>query len=182
MRNRLCILLLLPIFVACNNTQRPERRPLADTTFGKAYSTQYGQHYLSRGVRQNVIDLDLYSENLSLDSLHHIVGTGTNLYLSDIFLPEGEDTLLAGTFVSDTTAAEYTFLPGVDYDSNISGAYLLNITDGNLTSYTIFTEGSFIVNREADSTHIHFTLKYTQGNVPLTYEADFHGVIDYEKQ
>ncbi len=187
MKYKFHILLLLVLAVACTPNQRPERKPLADTSFDKAYSRNYGAHYLTRGIEQNVIDLDLYSGNLGLDSANHIVGTGTNLYLSDIFIPASENKLHDAEgeeliFASDTTGAEYTFLPGVDYDGNISGAYLLNITEGNLTSYTVFDEGSFTVNHAADTTRIHFVFKYTQSSVRLTYEADFCGVIEYDRK
>lgn len=167
------------LFVACNNSGTPTyQTSIGDTQFDKAYVKQYGQFYASRGVEQVVFDLDLYSENLQLDS-GRIVGSGTNLYISDIFLPNDTKEFLLGSYISDTTAAVYTFLPGVEYDGNISGAYLLNIVDGNLQGYTIFSEGSFQVEQDADSIQISFNLQYEHYGLKKTYKAQFKGIIEY---
>lgn len=150
---------------------------MGDTTFVEAYSTSYGAYYAGRGVEQNVIELDLYSEGLGLDSAGIIVGTGSNLYFSDIFLPSTEQQLLAGTYHSDTTGSAYTFLPGVDYEGNISGAYLLLIDNGILAGYTIFEDGSFVAEQDADTMRISFSMKYNEYGVQKTYNAVFRGVI-----
>ena len=172
------LLIIAGVLAGCNNKPAPEKKEIGEIVFTTAYSTFYGTHYASRGIKQNVVDLDLYSEKIGLDSTHHIVGTGTNLYFSDIFLPSDLTALQAEEYASDTTGAEYSFLPGVDYEGNISGAYLLRINDGKLSGYTVFDEGRFVLTQDGDSTHISFSLKYTEGrNMVKTYEAEFHGIL-----
>ncbi len=181
MKHTATILLSLCLLASCGNHVTPEKKPIGENKLVNGYSHSYGAHYKSRGINQNVVDLDLYSANIDLDSAHHIVGTGTNLYISDIFLPAGETTMQATTYTSDTTADEFTFLPGVDYEGNISGAYLLRITDGKLTGYTIFDEGQFTLLQDGDTTSILFSLKYKEGkNIINTYEAEFKGIIAYD--
>ena len=63
-----------------------------------AYQEIYGHFYDS--VPYAVVALDLYSEGLTLNKDHKMEGTGYNLYLSDIFVPdslleEGEYTSLS---------------------------------------------------------------------------------------
>lgn len=177
MKQHLIILLTLFILVGCNPNTPSNKKTIGETSFDKAYSKSYGIHYAGRGVEQQVTDLAIYSEKLDLDSTGTIIGSGTNLYLSDIFLPSTEKHLLEGKYLSDTTGNAYTFLPGVDYDGNISGAYLLNIENGNLINYIIFESGSYIVEQYADTTQINFTLKYNEYGMQKLYEAIFRGII-----
>ncbi len=173
------VLSLVFVIVGCNSAPTPEKKDVKSHSFLKAYVKSYGAHYAGRGISQNVVDLDLYSAGVDLDSTHHIVGTGGNLYVSDIFLPAGETRLTEGTYRSDTTGAAYTFLPGVDYDGAISGAYLLQISEGGLSSYTIFNEGQFVLSQDADSTYIQFTFTYNENGVKRKYEAEYRGIINY---
>lgn len=183
MKKLLIALLPLTLLLAsCGNTAQPEKKPIGDTRFLKAYACFYGAHYADRGIAQNVFDLDLYSAGIDLDSTHHIVGTGSNLYFSDIFVSPSDNTLQPATYLSDTTGTEFTFLPGVDYEGNISGAYILQITDGKLTSYTIFDEGTFTLLNDGDTAHINVSLKYRDQRLTKTYEAEYHGVIEYSKK
>ena len=181
MKHFLLILPLAILITACGSNVTPEKKTIGETRFTTAYAKSYGAHYASRGIAQNVIDFDLYSANIDLDSTHHIVGTGSNLYISDIFVPTAETTLQPESYRSDTTGSDYTFLPGVDYEGNISGAYLLRINDGSLSGYTVFNDGTFTLTQDGDTTQVLFTLHYTEGNnIQRTYEAEFRGIIVYE--
>ena len=175
------ILILMLVVAACNTPTPRERKDIGDKNFTSAYVKFYGAHYASRGIENNVIDLDLYSEGLSLDSTGHIVGTGTNVYLSDIFIAKTDSALIEGSYVSDTTGGEYTFLPGVNYDGNISGAYLLRITDGVLSAYTLFDRGEMMVEQEDDSVLISLKMKYEESGIERTYEAEGKVKIEEKK-
>ena len=50
----------------------------------------YGKCYDS--VPYAVVALDLYSDGLELDSTHHMQGTGYNLCITDIFVPDRSGT------------------------------------------------------------------------------------------
>lgn len=178
MKRIIYILPILLLVIGCSAPARPERKDIGDHSFDKAYQKFYGAHYSSRGIKNNVIDLDLYSEGLDLDSTGRIAGTGTNLYISDIFLPEADSALTAETYLCDTTGAEYTFLPGVNYDSNISGAYILRITDGTLTAFTVFDDGEFRVEQLGDSMRIVLSMKYMESGIERTFEAEGRVVME----
>lgn len=151
------------------------------SSFPEAYETgweeRYGRCYDS--VPYSVVALDLYAGDLSLDSTHRMQGTGYNLYLSDIFVPAGSDSLPAGTYRSDTTALPYTCLPGRDYEGTPGGLYLLSVENGKLQSYRIFDSCTFVV---SDTTNrlkdIQLTLYYrNEYNATVTYETHFQGEL-----
>ena len=185
MKKIIYLISVVSIFLSCSGGgAQITDKTINDDTFDKAYFKFYGNYYSDRGVEQNVIDLDLYSQGLDLDESGHIAGSGTNLYLSDIFISPMETGLQEGTYLSSDTLYEaFTFLPGVNYDGNISGAYILNITDGNLVSYIIFDEGSFVVNREeSGNLNIDFEFKYTENGRRKVYKAQYNGQpIELEK-
>lgn len=134
------------------------------------YEERYGHCYDS--VACAVVALDLYSEGLKLNEEHKIQGTGYNLYLSDIFVP---DSLLeAGSYHSDTTAAAFTFLPGHDYEGMPHGMYLLDIKDDQISRIQVLDSGSFVYRNDS----LLFTLFYrnTYGG-RSTYSCYFHGAL-----
>ena len=95
-------------------------------------------------------------------------GTGYNLCLSDIFVP---DSLLAeGTYRSDSVAKVYTFLPGKDYEGIPNGAYLLEVEEGKIQQIQILDSGSFVYRHDS----LLFTLYYNQGK---RYETSFGGPL-----
>ncbi|HCS88253.1 MAG TPA: hypothetical protein DIW30_07660 [Bacteroidales bacterium] len=171
-----CVLLLVSLcFMQC-------REPATTTTaqreshYDKGQVMFYGAYYAEEGVEQNVVALDMYSKGLSLDSAGYMVGTGVNLYISDIFLPKQDTFLVETTYVADTTGNEFTFLPGVNYEGQISGVYVLQVTDGALSSAELFSEGSFKVVSKEDSVFIEFLLQNEAGK---KYAADFKGKLPY---
>ena len=110
---------------ACHPSNPSGRKGLPEN-YTLAYQEIYGHCYDSL-PNVAVVALDLYSEGLELDKNHRIKGTGYNLYLSDIFVP---DSLLEpGLYRSDTTAAPFTFLPGMNFEGYPHGMYLLNIEE-----------------------------------------------------
>lgn len=142
-----------------------------------AYQEIYGHFYDS--VPYAVVALDLYSEGLTLNKDHKMEGTGYNLYLSDIFVPAGSDSLLAGTYRSDTTALPYTCLPGRDYEGTPGGLYMLYVENGKLQSYQIFDSCSFVVGDTTNSLKdLQLTLYYrNEYNATITYETHFQGAL-----
>lgn len=149
------------------------------TTFPEVYDLaweeRYGRCYDS--VPYSVVALDLYADGLSLDSAHSMQGTGYNLYLSDIFVAAGSDSLLIGTYQSDTTAKPFTFLPGRDYEGTPGGIYLLYVKEGKLQGYQLFDSGTLVVKDTTNGLKdLHLTLHYTnEYNTDITYETHFQG-------
>lgn len=141
-----------------------------------AYEEIYGHCYDS--VPYAVVALDLYSDGIELDKNHKITGTGYNLYLSDIFVP---DSLLEeGTYKSDTTAQPFTFLPGRDYEGLPHGLYLLKIEESKVSSIQVLDSGSFVYRNDS----LLFTLYYrnTYGS-RAKYTCTFTGpLIPWQKK
>ena len=101
------------------------------------------------------------------------------LYLSDIFVATGSDSLLAGTYRSDTTALPYTCLPGRDYEGTPGGLYLLYVENGKMQYYRTMDSCTFVVR---DTTNhlkdLQLTLYYrNEYNANVTYETHFQGVL-----
>lgn len=174
---RYCYLLILLLLCCtqCKEKNTPTEKK-QESYYDKGQVVFYGSYYAAEGILQNVLSLDIYSKGLSLDSAGYMVGSGVNLYLSDIFLPSKDTFLVATSYMSDTTGNAYTFLPGINYDGQISGAYLLTITDGSLVSAELFEEGSFTLTQKKDSVSIAFLLKKESGK---NYAAEFSGVLPY---
>ena len=141
--------------------------------YNLAYQEIYGQCYDS--VPYSVVALDLYSEGLSLNEDHRIQGSGYNLYLSDIFVPDS--LLTEGSFKSDTSALPFTFLPGHDYEGTPHGIYILNIDSGKIAQIQVVDSGSFIYRNDS----LLFTLYYHVGSglypYKYTYSPTFSGVL-----
>lgn len=139
-----------------------------------AYREAYGKCYDS--IPYSVVALDLYSEGLALDTNHRIKGTGYNLYLSDIFVP---DSLLAeGTYTSipatdnRSPVTPYTFLPGRDYEGTPHGMYILNIEEDKVIAIQVLDSGSFTYRNDS----LLFTLYYSNSyGERVTYRPVFHG-------
>ena len=176
MKRVVYFLLLLVVMVGCDNNKTITYQTI-DTNFTWGNVKSYGAFYDSIGIPSNVFSLDLYSTKLGFDSLGYIIGTGTNLYFSDIFLEPTCSTLAVGEYQNDTTGAAYTFLPGVNYEGSFSGAYLLVVGE---TSYSVdlIPQGTFTLTQTEDSTFISFTL--VRQSTTRVYEASFRGVLPYE--
>ena len=136
-----------------------------------AYQQIYGHCYDSL-PEVAVVALDLYSDGLELDKDKRIKGTGYNLYLSDIFVP---DSLLeTGSYRSDTSGKAFTFLPGRDFEGYPTGMYLLNIEEDKVLYIQLLDSGSFAFRNDS----LLFTLYYRNSSGGrTTYNCSFHGEI-----
>ena len=147
--------------------------------YNLCYQEIYGHCYDS--VPYAVVALDLYSDGLTLNDDHRIQGTGYNLYLSDIFVP---DSLLAeGEYQSLSSLASrlspFTFLPGRDFEGTPHGIYLLDIEENQIARIQVLDSGSFAYRNDS----LIFTLYYrnTYGS-RSTYKCTFHGeLIPWQK-
>lgn len=143
-----------------------------------AYEEIYGHFYDS--VPYAVVALDLYSEGLSLNAQRKIQGTGYNLYISDIFVPdsllaEGDYTSLPVTDNhSPLTITPYTFLPGRDFEGQPHGMYLLNIEDDKIIQIQRLDSGRFSYRNDS----LAFTLYYRNAyGERATYRTLFCGPL-----
>lgn len=123
---------LVAAMAGCKHNNTPVPQQETDGMLVSGRLEYYGAFYRAEGIDYDVISLDLYSKGVWLNSEGRMEGTGTNLYISDIFVPavstepsKPSDCLLAGTYYSGSTAQEMHFLRGVDYDGNYGGSYVL---------------------------------------------------------
>lgn len=172
-RIRFSLLLSFSLLLLCGcQNPAPSKPVTVASEFTACYAELYGQAYDS--VSQDVFALDLYSEGLDLNEQGKIEGTGTNLYISDIFIDvddstwaisDGRLTLHAGIdslcFRSDSLPAAGTFLPGMDFEGNPTGIYLLTIADNAIAGIQVLDSGRFV-------------LRPSEGK-----RIDFHGIFYY---
>ncbi len=165
-------------FSSCQPS-RPSVRQDFPGSYTLAYQEIYGRCYDS--IDYPVVALDLYSDGVSLDRNHHIKGTGFNLYLSDIFVP---DSLLEeGTYNSLNLKSQisnlqsplpFTFLPGRDYEGTPHGMYILRIEDNKVASIQVLDSGSFAYRNDS----LLFTLYYRNAYGRwITYTPTFAGTL-----
>ena len=122
-------------FAACKPYNTPHVYQNLDTLLTSGRVESYGAFYQPEGIDFPVFSLDLYGQGVGLNDKGGIEGKGTNLYLSDIFVPDGQTALPEGTYTCDTVAKAFTFLRGMNYDGNYGGSYVLLIGE---TSYTVY--------------------------------------------
>ena len=153
----------------------PAVRQEFPVVYDLAYQEIYGHFYDS--VPYAVVALDLYSEGLTLNKDHKMEGTGYNLYLSDIFVP---DSLLEeGEYHSIQPANQpaiepFTFLAGRDYEGTPHGMYILNIENDKVIHIQVLDSGRFVYSNDS----LLFTLYYRNiygGKV--TYSCSYTGPL-----
>lgn len=168
---------ILPILIALSACQ-PKNSPSwnnqkqIDSLFVVADIQMHEQYYPL--LDQQVFSIDLLSQGLSFDSANHIVGTGYNLYISDIFLPLTDTCLQAGLYRMDSTARAYTFLPYMNFEGEITGCYLLDIQNNNLTRILGFTTGEMQVEYVGKDLRLDLML-YTADST--RYHAMYQGPV-----
>ena len=164
----------------------PAVRQEFPVVYDLAYQEIYGHFYDS--VPYAVVALDLYSEGLTLNKDHKMEGTGYNLYLSDIFVP---DSLLEeGEYHSIQPANQpaiepFTFLAGRDYEGTPHGMYILSIGDGKVASIQVLDSGKVASIQVLDSgsfvyrgDSLLFTLYYRNSRgEKCTYRPVFGGSL-----
>lgn len=175
-KNTIILLGIMECLISCQPQGGPSHRVTTiDTVFTSAYSEFYGAYY--EMLPQNVMSLDLYSHGLTFDSLGKIHGQGTNLYLSDIFIPLEDSTLQSRTYMVDTTGQAFTTLPGMKIDGNVTGAYLILVNTDNtdpVSKIYYFSSGIFTIYNEGDTANIDFHLTTEDKQ---TFDATYRGVI-----
>lgn len=181
MKKYFLILFSLLMLASCRQSNTPSTPSgTYATTFNLGQLEYYGAYYAEAGLESGVMAIDLYSEGLTLNRKGYMVGTGTNLYFSDIFIDIADSANLKkdAVYSSDTTGMPLTFLPGTYYEGNFTGAYLLSITEGQLTGYTLIPEGSLSLQTSAlGVTTISFEGKLSNGK---KYTCDYEGRLQYQ--
>ena len=177
MKKEFLYIVILVLAVACtphNKPTNPTTIQQVDSIYTESDFDSYGDYYNSG---HQVHSVDLLSEGLDYDSAGHIIGTGCNLYLSDIFIPKDSIVRLpSGTYNMDSTAKDMSFLRGMYFDGSVTGTYLLMIQNNQIQRIMLFAGGTMTIDYVennividfnlylADSTHYHAT--YTG---PATY-------------
>ena len=171
--------ILFLAFIVCTvtacTTYSPSPRAVLPAEYSLAWQQIFGHCYDS--VACAVVALDLYSDGLSLDKDNRMQGSGYNLYLSDIFVP---DSLFeAGSYHSDTTAQPFTFLPGRNWEGTPSGMYLLYVDEGRLQSIQVLDSGMIVAKDTTNGlVDLQFTLYYKNAyGYKTTYTTHFQGAL-----
>lgn len=160
--------------MACSVPNKPQTEERIDSVFVESDIRFFGQHYPN--IEQNIVSIDLLSKGLAYDSAYHISGSGTNVYMSDIFIPLADTILPSGVYDIDTTVLSYTLLPGMPIDRTVTGAYLLRIKEGMIKDTLLFTRGSMTVSQWADSVSLDMVF-YTQDS--SCYHGWYVGSFSY---
>jgi len=171
---------ILILLAACNPQRKEPTVDKGMSMYDSVYVTadiQWHQQYYPLLDRQ-VFSIDLLNEGLSFDSAHHIVGTGLNLYLSDILLPMTDTCLKEGCYQMDTTAAPYTFLPYKYFEGNITGCYLLDIEENQIQRIIGFTAGQMQIEYISEEDIRLDLLLYTADST--RYHATYQGPTLYQ--
>lgn len=169
----LAVALLTAAFSGCRHQPQPAPPSYAGE-FTTGYLEDYGAYYAEEGLFNRVFALDLYSDGLTLNKKGYIEGSGTNLYFSDIFVEPQEKTLPAATYEAAETGEPLTFLPGKHFEGQITGAYLLRISDGSIVEMTILPKGKLTLSYDGPEVILHFEgITYEK----RAYTADFFGVF-----
>lgn len=163
----------LVCLVACRPVNPSSYRGMPKE-YKTAYQQIYGHCYDSLPDLA-VVSLDLYSEGLELNKDKRIVGTGYNLFLSDIFVP---DSLLEEgeyySLPSDSVPKSFTFLRGRNYEGTPHGMYILNIENDKVIHIQVLDSGRFVYSNDS----LLFTLYYRNiygGKV--TYSCSYTGPL-----
>ena len=184
MKTKLLFFIPLLLMGCQPQTNRPEQATYAKDMH-TAYLQYFGAYYAPEGLPQVVCALDCYSDGLKLNKKGVMEGSGTNLYISDIFLSAeqasslGATMLPVGEYAADTSGNPMTFLPGQVFEGQITGAYLLHIEDDQLVTYTILPSGQLQVRYEGDTAVVHMEAVTAQKQA---YTADFRGVMVFQDQ
>ena len=174
---------ILPAFILLTACHPDGKNPDIDNVFGNYDSVfvsadlQWHKNFYPN-LACEVFSMDLLCNGLIFDSTHHIMGTGYNLYLSDIFLPNDTSRLIDGTYRMDTTAQPFTFLPYMYFEGEITGTYLLDIQNDNISRIIGFTKGEMKIQHIDNDIHIDLLLFTDSTNLPR-YHATYCGPAIY---
>lgn len=149
------------------------------TEYDSVYSTldlQWHKQYYPLLDKQ-VFSIDLLTEGLAFDSAHHIVGTGLNLYFSDIFLPLDKTQLQDGIYHMDSTASANTFLPYKYFEGNVTGCYFLDIQESKINKIIGFSAGEFEIVSIGNDIRLDISLYLVDSTC---YHATYQGPAIYQ--
>lgn len=170
-------IIMILLVIACKPHNKPIEKPITtqlDSIYTIADFRLHGDYYNSG---HQVYAIDLLSGELTYDSLGYIIGSGCNLYISDIFAPKDSTLQLpAGTYLMDSTAKDMTFLHGMYFTPNITGTYLLEIKDNQIQRIILFTAGSMVIEYVDGDTILNLNL-YTADSTH--YQAMFYGYASH---
>ena len=169
-----CLLCLL--LVACTPNKPSSYRGLPQQ-YTTAYEQIYGHCYDS--VSCAVVGLDIYSDGLTLDEERRIKGTGYNLCITDIFVPdslleEGTYRSLPYTEQGIADPQPFTFLPGRDFEGYPHGMYILNIEEDKVLSIQVLDSGSMVYRNDSLAFTLYFRNTYGSR---VTYNCYFTGPL-----
>lgn len=169
-----CLLVLL--LAACTPNKPSSYRGLPQQ-YTTAYEQIYGHCYDS--VPYAVVGLDIYSDGLTLDEERRIKGTGYNLCITDIFVPdslleEGTYRSLPYTEQGIADPQPFTFLPGRDFEGYPHGMYILNIEEDQVLSIQVLDSGSFVYRNDSLAFTLYFRNTYGSR---VTYNCYFTGPL-----
>ena len=169
-----CLLCLL--LVACTPNKPSSYRGLPQQ-YTTAYEQIYGHCYDS--VSCAVVGLDIYSDGLTLDEERRIKGTGYNLCITDIFVPdslleEGTYRSLPYTEQGIADPQPFTFLPGRDFEGYPHGMYILNIEEDKVLSIQVLDSGSMVYRNDSLTFTLYFRNTYGSR---VTYNCYFTGPL-----
>lgn len=169
-----CLLCLL--LVACTPNKPSSYRGLPQQ-YTTAYEQIYGHCYDS--VPYAVVGLDIYSDGLTLDEERRIKGTGYNLCITDIFVPdslleEGTYRSLPYTEQGIANPQPFTFLPGRDFEGYPHGMYILNIEEDKVLSIQVLDSGSMVYRNDSLTFTLYFRNTYGSR---VTYNCYFTGPL-----
>jgi len=174
-----CCVLIAACVSSCRYPSTPIHYQSMDSVLTSGRLEYYGAYYEAEGIDYDVVSLDLYSEGLGLNKEGKMEGVGTNLYVSDIFVPKSDfvkgkaqSVLPAGSYQSDSTANLMHFLRGLNYDGNYGGSYVLLMGESGY-SVSIMTVGDMTVAYAGDTLIVNgiATLENKKNPYPFHYRG-----------
>jgi len=153
----LSLLLVCCLATGCKHPVTPVSYNVLDSVLTSGQFEYYGPYYKQEGIDYDVICLDLYSKGVGLNKDGKMEGVGTNVYISDIFVPatdaagdQPQAVLPSGTYKSDSTARLMHFLRGMNYDGNYGGSYVLLKGENNY-SVILITDSEITIAYAGDT-------------------------------
>lgn len=147
----LVITILVLFLTSCNYDDNDIKYSYESTpVYTKGYADYFGKYFANRGNYNEVISLNLLTDELMVNSSGQLAGVGQYLYIEDIFLPDGTTYLAEGDYIASKSEEAFTFLPGekfkVDDFSINTGAYLYyKEKNSNYSTFKFITRGTMHV-------------------------------------
>ena len=165
------------VFLSACTPNKPSSYRGLPQQYTTAYEQIYGHCYDS--LSYAVVSLDIYSDGLTLDEERRIKGTGYNLCITDIFVPdslleEGEYRSLPYAEQGIADPQPFTFLPGRDFEGYPHGMYILNIEEDKVMSIQVLDSGSMVYRNDSLTFTLYFRNTYGSR---VTYNCYFTGSL-----